>query len=344
MDHTKQPTLATLVGTPQVAVALAAHLGGAAPLASLVAPVSRSTHAALAGDAVWGALLDAAYPVNPHRVVRVLGASLDLPESALAAGSAATVFAHYHDLYRRVAAAAADAEEEAAAGPSSSTLLAERMGRMDLAAHAGHIPEIDPETHAVAKTAFEHMAAFEAAGGDPAHLQSAVAAGARALAVYPFHPGVAHLLAFAASVVGQLPLARELAEHGLALDPEFDDLVELHAKITAVLRDTPADSPLLASFTPPTLRPRLERALRSAFTARDADKDGLWAPRELQAFIAHMNGARPPVEFCFQFVRMFGGRDDGKLTADGLVDFFAQQAANEPDETVKDFAKLGIKV
>ncbi|KAI9219112.1 hypothetical protein BC828DRAFT_406967, partial [Blastocladiella britannica] len=128
----------------------------------------------------------------------------------------------------------------------------------------------------------------------------------------------------------------------------------LHAKVESALaeaRTATASSsqqqhqqhPLLSSLTPPTLRPRIAKLLIKVFAARDLDRDGLWSVHDLRGFIAHLNGTPPPLPFCYQFCDMFGGRAPrGKLPVDGLLDFFAQQSANEPDETIKDLGRLGI--
>ncbi|ORZ39273.1 hypothetical protein BCR44DRAFT_1270734 [Catenaria anguillulae PL171] len=131
----------------------------------------------------------------------------------------------------------------------------------------------------------------------------------------------------------------------LLISSHHHNCTDLHAKITLALSTRSKSTPLLSSLHPPTLRPHIAQALHRVFNKFDMDKDGKWTAHDLREFIKLLNGAAPPLAFCYQFIDMFGGAPgDKKLGVDGLVEFFAQQSANEPDETVRDLEKLGVKV
>ncbi|KAJ3368789.1 hypothetical protein GGF31_006076 [Allomyces arbusculus] len=349
------PGLLGILAEPATAAFLAEHLGTTAALLRLR---YLSKHAASllgpANDPLWDALLDLVFPCNARRLGRwidpVLPVLVDAEQAQSLIQSPFALFRHLHALVRLASKSTAPGitADDAAISSSSSTdavdgtELTSALGRLDLGDLAV-IPEISPAVHDQAKQAFAFMAAFEK-NGDVDELHRAVVTGLQAMAQYPFHPGLYYVLAFAASVLGLYHEALTVVEFGLALDPTFEDMTKLKERLLAIIKEQPAHHPLLSSLHPPTLRPPIAQALRAVFAQNDRDRDGAWTHRELRDFIGAMNGARPDIAFCQQFARMFGADARGFLVEEGFLEFFTQQSANEPDETLRDLDKMGISL
>ncbi|KNE60251.1 hypothetical protein AMAG_05664 [Allomyces macrogynus ATCC 38327] len=346
------PGLLRILAEPAAAAVLAEHLGTTAALIRLRC-LSKYAASVLgpANDPVWDALLDLVFPCNARRLGRwidsVLPVLLDSEQTQSLVQSPSALFRHLHALFRLasksttpdnniVCAAAASSASEDATGAA----LTSALGRLDLGDLA-QIPEVPPVVHDQAKQAFAFMATFEK-NGDVDELHRAIVLGLQAVAQYPFHPGLYYVLAFAASVLGLYHQALSIVKFGLDVDPTFEDMNELKERLLTVIKDQPAHHPLLSTLHPPTLLPAIAQALRAVFTQHDRDRDGAWTHRELRDFIGAMNGARPDIAFCQQFARMFGADARGFLVEEGFLEFFAQQSANEPDETLRDLEKMGI--
>ncbi|KAJ3351008.1 hypothetical protein GGF32_004495 [Allomyces javanicus] len=348
------PGLLRILAEPAIAAGLTEHLGTTAALLRLR---SLSKHAASllgpANDPLWDVLLDLVFPCNARRLARwidpVLPVLLDAEQAQPLLQAPSVLFRHLHALFRLVSKSPAPdcgVVDAAAASlvftDADGAGLTSALGRLDLGDLA-QIPEIPPAVHGQAKQAFAFMATFEK-NGDVDELHRAVVTGLQAVAQYPFHPGLYYVLAFAASVLGLYHEALSIIEFGLALDPTFEDMAELKERLLTVIKEQPAHHPLLSTLHPPTLRPAIAQALRAVFAQNDRDRDGAWTHRELRDFIGAMNGARPDIAFCQQFARMFGADARGFLIEEGFLEFFAQQSANEPDETLRDLEKMGISL
>ncbi|KNE67309.1 hypothetical protein AMAG_12375 [Allomyces macrogynus ATCC 38327] len=349
------PRLLRILAEPAAAAVLAEHLGTTAALLRLRCLSKRA--ASLLGpanDPLWDALLDHVFPCNARRLGRwidpVLPVLVDAEQAQSLVQSPSALFRHLHALFRLASQSTAPGSTADDAAISSSLNpdavdgagLTSALGRLDLGDLA-QIPEISSSVHDQAKQAFAFMATFEK-NGDVDELHRAVVTGLQSLAQYPFHPGLYYVLGFAASVLGLYHEALSIVEFGLALDPTFEDMTGLKERLLTVIKEQPAHHPLLSTLHPPILRPAIAQALRAVFAQNDRDRDGAWTHRELRDFIGAMNGARPDIAFCQQFARMFGADVRGFLIEEGFLEFFAQQSANEPDETLRDLERMGISV
>jgi hypothetical protein len=332
--------------------------------------VSSSINRALKEIAIWDALLDVWFPTNIYRLIQEYChyfASLGTKNAQLVNHVLLKCNPlHHFKLYHKLSHFNGDHEHEPQNGTSTKDSFVSGFSQLSL---DGEL-DLDQEKQDICNDAFHKMASFEKTGSLP-EFECAIGLALTVLAEHPFHPGLLHILAFSMSILGNYPLALQILEFGIDLDPSFSEmqgkefmlsygipyygtlmlqlhsilnLPELRLSIQKAMDELPASNGLLQTAHPPQLVHDISSHLQGVFDERDSDCDGAWTHEELQSFIEFLNGSRPDLKFCMQFAQMFGCSDNGYLTKEGLIDFFTHQSANEPEETVQDLSKLGFSI
>ncbi|KAL7750390.1 hypothetical protein RI367_004163 [Sorochytrium milnesiophthora] len=318
---------------------------GVGSFVALGSTCRRMYEATLASDAVWKALLNARFPTNAFYMYELLE-----PYVALTLGVEPT--ASYRDHLRYLCQSV-----------SQDAALAGNMQALSLSPHTSEQQQQPPVTlNDLVAEAHEHLQQFQSSGGNADELIAAASKLLRVAYVYPFHPAVYHLLGVIAYICGALAEGLQIAQMAVALDDEFEEARDLCNELCAQLAqqdssavtvkvpqrvvvsaaEAPVAGRLLSSQIPPVLAPAVRSALAAVFSQYDKDGDAAWSDVELGTFIEFMNGARPSQAFLRHFAGMFGCNRRGYLTLDGLCEFYLQQSLNEPEETLRDLAKLGV--